>query len=844
MPNELTDVAAFLGRAGRGEAGLPPPIADHPASEAEIEEFKAAVLAKLALAVGKDGDAATARDWFVATALALRDRVIHRWLAVDRASRAGGKKRVYYLSLEFLIGRLFADVVENLRLTETVRAALGDLGVDLDRMRRAEPDAALGNGGLGRLAACLMESMASLAIPACGYGIRYDHGLFRQVIRDGWQEEYPENWLAFGNPWEFARPEVVYDVQYGGSVETVVAGAGRRRRQQRLWKPAETIEAVAYDTPVVGWRGRHVNPLRLWSARAVDPLRLEQFNEGDHLGAQSAQARAEAVSKILYPGDNTPAGRELRLRQEYFFVSASLQDIVRRHLQNYSDLPSLPDRAAIQLNDTHPAIAIAELMRLLVDVHNLPWDAAWRATVGTFSYTNHTLMPEALESWPVGFFERLLPRHLEIIYRINEEHLDAARDKGVAEDHGRAAVSIIDEARGRHVRMGHLAFVGSHRVNGVSALHTELLRETVFADLHRLHPERVVNKTNGITFRRWLHQANPALTRLLCVLCDREVLDDVRALSRLAEFADDDGVIARLAAVKHANKTVLGRFIYEQTGVSIHSDALFDVHIKRIHEYKRQLLNLLDTVARWQAIRADPHADWVPRVKIFAGKAAAGYVQAKLLIKLANDIAAIVNNDPQTRDLLRLVFLPNYNVSLAEMIIPAADLSEQISTAGMEASGTGNMKLALNGAVTIGTLDGANVEIREHVGADNIFIFGLTTEEVAARRRQGLDASAAIDASPALAAALAAIGGGDFSPDDRDRFRHIADAVRYIDPFMNAADFASYQAAQAAVDALWRQPAAWGRAAAMNIARIGWFSADRTIAEYAADIWHTPLSEP
>jgi glycogen phosphorylase len=841
MPNEIPDLGALLGKSGRTDSALPAPIEDRPPSEAEIDEFKASVLARLALAVGKDGDAATARDWFVATALALRDRVMHRWLAVDRASRAGGRKQVYYLSLEFLIGRLFADVVENLRLTETVRAALGDLGVDLDRMRRAEPDAALGNGGLGRLAACLMESMASLAIPACGYGIRYNHGLFRQVIRDGWQQEYPEDWLSFGNPWEFARPEVVYDVQYGGWVETVTSGSGRRRRQHPVWRPAETIEAVAYDTPVVGWRGRHVNPLRLWSSRAVDPLRLELFNEGDHLGAQSEQARAEAVSKILYPGDNTPAGRELRLRQEYFFVSASLQDIVRRHLQNYSDLPSLPDRAAIQLNDTHPSIAIAELMRLLIDVHNLPWALAWRTTVATFSYTNHTLLPEALESWPVGVFERLLPRHLEIIYRINEQHLEAAKERGFADDERRAAISIIDEERGRHVRMGHLAFVGSHRVNGVSALHTELLRATVFADLHRLHPERIVNKTNGITFRRWLHQANPGLTRLLCVLCGSEVLDDAAALSRVAEFADDGAVIERLAAVKRANKTALGRFIYEQIGLPIDPDALFDVHIKRIHEYKRQLLNLLDTVARWQAIRADPGAGWVPRVKIFAGKAAAGYVEAKLIIKLANDIAMVVNNDPLTRDLLRLVFLPNYNVSLAEMIIPAADLSEQISTAGMEASGTGNMKLALNGALTIGTLDGANVEIRQHVGADNIFIFGMTADEVAARRRDGLDAGAAIAASPALAGAIEAIGRGEFSPDDPSRFRHIADGLRHVDRFMNAADFAAYRAAQADVDALWRQPAAWGRAAALNIARVGWFSADRTIAEYAAEIWHTPL---
>ena len=772
----------------------------------------------------------------------MRDRVVHRWLAVNRASRAGGKKHVYYLSLEFLIGRLFADVVENLRLTETVAAALGDLGVDLDRMRRAEPDAALGNGGLGRLAACLMESMASLGIPAFGYGIRYDHGLFRQVFRDGWQQEFAEDWLSFGNPWEFARPEAVYDVQFGGRVEMREVAPGRVRP---VWRPDETIEAVAYDTPIVGWRGRHVNPLRLWSARAVDPLRLELFNEGDHVGALSDQARAAAISKILYPSDTSSSGRELRLRQEYFFVSASLQDILRRHLQTYNDLPSLSEHAAIQLNDTHPSIAIAEMMRLLLDVYALPWEAAWHATVNTFAYTNHTLLPEALERWPVELIARVLPRHLEIIYRINAQHLEAAREhiSGPADE---AALSIIDEADGRHVRMGHLAFVGSHRVNGVSALHTKLLRETVFADLHRLYPERITNKTNGITFRRWLHQANPRLTRLLREVCgeqgSRRHISGGGALSLLAEHANDPATIERLAAVKRGNKTALSRFVREQTGAPLDPDALFDVHIKRIHEYKRQLLNLLDTVARYHAIRADPGGAWVPRVKIFAGKAAPGYLQAKMIIKLANDIAAVINRDPLTRDLLRLVFLPNYNVSLAEIIIPAADLSEQISTAGMEASGTGNMKLALNGALTIGTLDGANVEIREHVGAENIFIFGLQADEVEAEaaaraRRRRRDRRLARTGRSARCHRRRR-----FSPDDPGRFRHIADRIRYIDPYMIAADFADYRAAQAEVEALWTQPHAWGRAAALNIARIGWFSSDRTIAEYAADIWNVPVA--
>src|SRR5438270_3290645 len=482
-------------------------------------------------------------------------------------------------------------------------------------------------------------------------------------------------------------------------------------------------------------------------------------------------------------------------------------------------------------------------MRLLMDVYNLPWDVAWEATVDTFSYTNHTLLPEALETWPVALFERVLPRHLEIIYRINAQHLEAAHAKGVAEAGQHAAISIIDERNGRTLRMGHLAFVGSHRINGVSALHTSLMRESVFADLHRLYPDRIVNKTNGITFRRWLHQANPKLTRLLCEICGEEVLDDVAALDRLAERADDLDTIQRLAGVKRANKRALSHFIYEVTGQPVDPGALFDVHIKRIHEYKRQLLNLLDAVARYQAIRADPGAGWVPRVKVFAGKAAASYTRAKLIIKLANDIAVVINNDPATRELLRLVFLPNYNVSLAEMIIPAADLSEQISTAGMEASGTGNMKLALNGALTIGTFDGANIEIREQVGAENIFIFGLRAEEVEARRRRGLDAGDAIAASPELAAVLEAIGGGAFSPDDPYRFRSVADRLRYVDPYMIAVDFGAYRAAQAEVDALWRRPEAWGRAAALNIAHMGWFSADRTIAEYAADIWGIPLKQ-
>jgi starch phosphorylase len=809
--------------------------------EEDFVEIKSAVLAKLTLSVGKDPASATDRDWFVAAALTARDRIIHSWLAADRMSRGKGRKRVYYLSLEFLIGRLFGDVMDNLGLTETVNAALGDLGVNLNRLRASEPDAALGNGGLGRLAACFMESMATLRIPAYGYGIRYDHGLFRQVIRDGWQHEYPEKWLSFGNPWEFERPEVTYDIWFGGRVDRIVGPRGVTRS---VWNPAETIEAVAYDTPIVGWRGTHVNPLRLWSARAADPVRLDAFNSGDHVGALSEQTRAEAISKILYPSDESPNGRELRLRQEYFFVSASLQDLVQRHMKSDGDLHFLPERAAIQLNDTHPSIAVPELMRILIDVHGLPWDEAWRITVGTLSYTNHTLLPEALESWPLPLFERVLPRHLEIIYRINEQHLQRAREKDTPAE-VLASISLIDEHGSRRVRMGHLAFVGSHRINGVSALHTDLMRKTVFSQLHDLYPDRIVNKTNGITFRRWLMQANPGLTKLLRETCGDVVLDDPTAIVRLADYAGDAALQQRVTAVKRANKVALSRLIEERVlGLPVDPDALFDVQIKRIHEYKRQLLNLLETVALYLAIRAEPNKSWVPRVKIFAGKAAASYHQAKLIIKLANDIAKVVNNDPQVRELLQVVFLPNYNVSLAEVIIPAADLSEQISTAGMEASGTGNMKLALNGALTIGTLDGANIEIRDNVGEENIFIFGLKTEEVEERRKRGLDAGATIAGSPRLAEAISAIEYGVFSSGDGGRFGALTYALRHADYYMVTADFDAYWETQRKIDQLWMSSSDWARTGMLNIANMAWFSSDRTISEYAEDVWNVPVERP
>src|SRR5215813_3575514 len=742
------------------------PAPGQPIDELALAEIKGAILAKLRLAIGKDAGMATRRDWYMAAALALRDRIVHRWLMADKQSYDTGRKRVYYLSLEFLIGRLFTDGLNNMGLLPVFETALGDLGVGLESLRQCEPDAALGNGGLGRLAACFMESMATLAIPALGYGIRYDFGLFRQIIQDGWQQEYPDEWLSFGNPWEFQRPEVRYPVHFGGDVEH----SDDRGRDRASWRPAETVEAMAYDTPIVGWRGQHVNALRLWSARASDPLNLDVFNRGDYISANAEQARAEAICKFLYPNDESAAGRELRLRQEYFFVSASLQDLVKRHMGADGQLRSLAQKVAVQLNDTHPSLAVAELMRILVDLHNFRWEEAWKITVATFSYTNHTLLPEALETWPVELFERLLPRHIEIIYRINVQHLALAEARCPGDIDFLASVSLIDERGGRKVRMGQLAFVGSHRINGVSAMHSDLMRETVFHDLNHLYPGRITNKTNGITFRRWLMLANPRLTDLLRETCGEAVLDDPTQLSLIEARASDVEFQKRFRSVKLHNKTALARLIGERLGIKVDPSALFDVQIKRIHEYKRQLLNILETIALYQAMKDDPNGNWVPRVKIFAGKAAASYRYAKLIIKLINDVAQVVNNDAMIGGRLKIAFLPDYNVSLAEVIIPAADLSEQISTAGMEASGTGNMKLALNGAVTIGTLDGANIEIREHVGDENIAIFGMEAGEVMIRRKQGGDGSDVIAASPRLARAINAIGGGDFSPGEPGRF--------------------------------------------------------------------------
>ncbi|MGO8188812.1 glycogen/starch/alpha-glucan phosphorylase [Rhizobium leguminosarum] len=811
------------------------PIIPSPAPRSSRPEILAEeIIERLTYRIGKDAKVAKPHDWLTATILVVRDRIIDKWMASTREVYATGAKRVYYLSLEFLIGRLMRDAISNLGLMEEVRDALASLGVDVNVIAGLEPDAALGNGGLGRLAACFMESMATVEVPAYGYGIRYVHGLFRQQLADGWQVELPENWLAHGNPWEFERRESAYEIGFGGAVEFITTHDDQPRY---VWKPAERVIAAAFDTPAVGWRGKRVNTLRLWSAQPIDPILLDAFNAGDHIGALRESNKAESLTRVLYPADATPAGQELRLRQEFFFSSASLQDILRRHLQQYDDFTSLPDKVAIQLNDTHPAVSVAELVRLLCDVHGMDFDQAWDITRRTFSYTNHTLLPEALESWAVPLFERLLPRHMQIIYAINAEILiDARKGKNFSDGEIRS-ISLIDESGDRRVRMGNLAFVGSHSINGVSALHTDLMKVTVFADLHKLYPDRINNKTNGITPRRWLQQCNPGLTGLIREAIGDEFLDDAEKLRALDVHSSDPAFQQKFAAIKRANKVALSNLVASRMGVKLDPSAMFDIQIKRIHEYKRQLLNIIEAVALYDQIRSHPELDWVPRVKLFAGKAAPSYYNAKLIIKLINDVSRTINNDPSVRGLLKIVFVPNYNVSLAEVMVPAADLSEQISTAGMEASGTGNMKFGLNGALTIGTLDGANVEMRDNVGEDNIVIFGLKADEVSKVRSDGHNPRAIIEGSRELAQALAAIGSGVFSPDDRNRYTALIDGIYSHDWFMVAADFDAYAQAQREVDQIWTNQSAWYTKTINNTARMGWFSSDRTIRQYADEIW-------
>ncbi|CAM8657078.1 GlgP Glucan phosphorylase [Comamonadaceae bacterium] len=795
----------------------------------DLESLKRSIANKLMFVVGKDPEAARPEDWLHAAAYAVRDQLVERWMTTTRAQYAQDAKRVYYLSMEFLIGRTFSNAMLAVGLRERVKQALADFGVDIDAVTELEPDAALGNGGLGRLAACFLDSMATLNIPGFGYGIRYDYGMFKQTIVDGRQVEVPDYWLTHGNPWEFPRPEVNYRVQFGGHVVKV--------GDAYQWVDSHDVQAMAYDTIIPGYATKATNTLRLWSAKATQEIDLGAFNRGNYMAAVETKNHSENVSRVLYPDDSTPSGRELRLHQEYFFCSASVQDLLRRYLRTHDNFESLPDKVSIHLNDTHPVLAIPELMRLLLDEHHLSWADAWRLCQGVFSYTNHTLMHEALETWPVEMMGRILPRHLQIIYDINAQFLHQISLRGGSPELLRK-VSLVDEAGERRVRMAYLAVVTSHSVNGVSALHSELMKESIFFDFANLWPERFNNKTNGITPRRWLAQANPALSAVLDKQVGTGWRRDLTQLSGLNAVLTSPKVIEAFQGAKLANKQRLAAWVHANMGLTIPTDALYDVQVKRIHEYKRQLLNVLHVITRYLRIINNPGSVTVPRVVVFAGKAASAYHMAKQIIHLINSVAKVVNNDPRVGNLLKVVFIPNYSVSLAERIIPAADLSEQISTAGTEASGTGNMKFALNGALTIGTLDGANVEILENVGADNIFIFGLTTPQVAATRAAGYQPRAIAEGNSELMAVLEAIRDGVFSPEEPGRFQSIYDLlVNWGDHYLLLADYAAYIAAQEQVDVAYQSKEAWSVMALRNVAAMGPFSADRTIGEYADKIW-------
>ena len=812
-----------------------------PAITTEKTTISQALQNHLIFSAFKTTEASTPRDWYVATGYTVRDHVVERWAKTAESYNAKDPKRVYYLSLEFLIGRMLQNAALNLGIEGEIKEGLKSLGHKLEDVVELENDAALGNGGLGRLAACFLDSMASMDIPGAGYGIRYEYGMFRQSISQGQQVENPDNWLRYGNLWEFQRPESQYPIRFYGRVIEFPTAKGTESH----WVDAETVLAVAYDMPVPGYDTETVNTLRLWSAKATREFDLAHFNDGNYEKAVEERNAYENISKVLYPNDTSMLGRELRLKQQYFFVSASIQDILRRFLAKHDDWNMLPEKVAIQLNDTHPAIAVAELMYQLVDVHHLAWNKAWVISGKVFAYTNHTLMPEALETWSVEMFEKLLPRHLAIIYRINFEFLQMVNHKFPGETELLKRVSIIDEDQGRRVRMAHLAVVGSHTVNGVAALHSELLRSTLFADFNRIFPKRFINITNGITPRRWLNQCNPGLTSLLESVIGRDFHYDLSKLRALEPLADDADFRKAFRDIKHANKERLANRIEHLTGIKLNPAALFDVQIKRIHEYKRQLLNVLHIVTQYNRIRSGQARDLTPRVMIFGGKAAPGYWLAKQIIRLINDVASIVNEDPAIGDKLKVVFYPNYEVSAAELLFPGSDLSEQISTAGTEASGTGNMKMALNGALTIGTLDGANVEIREEVGAENIFIFGLTTEQVTELKANHYNPRDYYNSNAELKQALDMITNGFFSVDEPERYRAIGEALLDKgDQYMLLADYASYIETQDIVGKLFRNEEEWSRRAILNVARIGKFSSDRTIGEYVKKIWHVkPVEE-
>ena len=803
----------------------------------DVETLKRAMINRLIYSIGKDPLETSHRDWFLALAQVVRDRMTLRWMETMRGYYLGDVKRVYYLSMEFLIGRTLRNSLLNMGFYDEFIQAIEEMGMDLDSIRIMEEEAGLGNGGLGRLAACFLDSLATLHLPGFGYGIRYEYGMFAQSIENGYQIERPDNWLRYGNPWEFARTEVIYRVQFRGHVAAQHDSQGRLCHQ---WLDTEDVMAMAFDTPIPGHGGQTVNNLRLWAAKATRDFDLKYFNEGNYIKAVDGKNRSENLSKVLYPDDTTEMGRELRLKQEYFFVSASLQDImIGFESDGGHPVEDLPNEVAIQLNDTHPSIAIPELMRILLDKHGLDWDKAWDITCRTFSYTNHTLQPEALETWPVKLMEALLPRLLLIIYDINQHFLREVSNRHPGDLDLIRRVSLIDEDGGRRVRMAYLAIVGSHKVNGVAKLHSELMKTTIFRDFAQIFPDRFINITNGVTPRRWLNHSNPALSNLITRAIGPTWVDDLSRLKELTPLADDKTFLKEFLEVKHGNKARLAEMVKRRHGVELDPDAMFDTQIKRIHEYKRQLLNVFHIITRYNRLRANPNMDCPKRCVILGGKAAPGYRIAKLIIKLINDVADTINHDPVVADKLKVWFAPNYNVSRAMELIPAVDLSEQISMAGTEASGTGNMKMTINGALTIGTLDGANIEIREEVGEDNIFIFGKTAAEIQELFQRGYNPWDYYYANAELQQVLDMIGNGYFSMDEPLRFRPLFDELLHNgDRYALLADYQSYINVQEEVDKLYRSPEEWARKAVLNVARSGYFSSDRTIGEYASQIWN------
>jgi starch phosphorylase len=814
---------------------------------AKLTPMKQAIQNHLAFSCFKTDEASTEWDWYKAASYTVRDHIAERWIKTSKAYAEQDPKRVYYLSLEFLIGRMLSNAALNVGIEGELDESLHALGRDLETTKEMEHDAALGNGGLGRLAACFLDSMATMDLPAMGYGIRYEYGMFKQTIENGQQVENPDNWLSNGNVWEFQRPEAAYPIKFYGKTVEVPANDGIGTK--RLWIDEEHVVAMPYDMPVPGFDTETVNTLRVWSAKAANEFDLRHFNDGNYEKAVEERNGTESISKVLYPNDASANGRKLRLKQQYFFVSASIQDILRRFLSardvnSIADWKELPKKIAIQLNDTHPAIGVAEMMYQLVDVHHLSWDLAWGLSNKTFAYTNHTLMPEALETWSVELFGDLLPRHLEIIYEINHQFLHMVNHHFPGDAGLLSRVSIIDESQGRCVRMAHLAVVGSHTVNGVAALHSELIKTTLFKDFHKIYPNKFTNMTNGITPRRWLNQANPTLSALITKAIGSSFKKDLNALVKLTPLAKDKDFCKAFRAVKHDNKVRLANKIESLTGVTLNPNSMFDVQIKRIHEYKRQLLNVLHVITLYNRIRRGEAGNVAPRTVIFAGKAAPGYWLAKLIIRLINDVAEIVNNDVTVGDKLKVVYYPNYEVSAAEVLFPGSDLSEQISTAGTEASGTGNMKMALNGALTIGTLDGANVEIMEEVGEENIFIFGLTVEEVADLKKGRYNPRDYYQQNAELKEVLDMISSGYFSIEEPNRYQAIVDTLlNNGDHYLLLADYESYIAKQDEVGELYLDQEEWTRRAILNVAHMGKFSSDRTIAEYAEQIWDVKSSK-